>query len=54
MGLSPILPKIQSITIDTMVNNNGLLLNIGKNLVTYERSLNGSFPERPSPDSDSK
>ena len=31
MGLSPILSEIQPITIDTMVNNNQPLLNIGLN-----------------------
>ena len=39
MGDKPILPEIQHVTIDTMVNNNGQLLNIGMNLVTCERSL---------------
>ena len=39
MGLLPILPKIQPITIDTMVNNNGPLLNIGLNFVMCERFL---------------
>ena len=37
---SPILWfKIQPVTIDTVVNNNGPLLNIGLNFVIYERSL---------------
>ena len=35
MGLSPILPEIQPVTIDTMVNNNGPLLNIGLNLSDF-------------------
>ena len=39
MGLSPILPKIQPVTIDTMVNNNGPLLNVGLNFVMCERCL---------------
>ena len=39
MGLSPILPEIQPVTIDTMVNNNRPLLNIGLNFIMYERSL---------------
>ena len=39
MGLSPILPKIQPVTIDTMVNNNRLLLKIELNFVVCERSL---------------
>ena len=39
MSLSPILPEIQPITIYTMVNNNGPLLNIGLNFVMCERSL---------------
>ena len=37
--MSPILPVIQPVTIDTMVNNNGQLLNIGLNFVTCQRSL---------------
>ena len=39
MGLSPILPEIQPVTIDTMVNNNVPLLNIGLNFVMCECSL---------------
>ena len=39
MGLSPILPEIQPVIIDTMVNNNGPLLNIRLNFVMCERSL---------------
>ena len=39
MGLSPILPEIQPVTIDTMVNNNGPLLNIGLNFIMCKRSL---------------
>ena len=38
MGLSQILPEIQPVTIDTIVNNNGLLLNIRLNIVMCEHS----------------
>ena len=39
MGLSTILPEIQPVTIDTMLNNNGPLLNIGLNFIMCKRSL---------------
>ena len=43
MGLSPILPEIQPVTIDRMVSNNGLLLSIELNFVMCEGFLSLSY-----------
>ena len=39
MGDEPILPVIQPVTINTMLNNNGPNIGDGLNFVTCERSL---------------
>ena len=41
MGPSPILSEIQPITIDTMLNNNGLNIGDGLNFVTFEQTFTG-------------
>ena len=43
MGDEPILPIIQLVTINTMLNNNGPNIGDGLNFVTCERSLNIGF-----------
>ena len=48
MGLSPILPEIRSVLIDTMLNNNGLNISDGLNFVMCKQPLvlKLFFPER--------
>ena len=40
MGDGPIQLVIQSVSIDTMLNSNGLNIDDGLNFVTYEQTLN--------------
>ena len=40
MGLSPIMPEIRPVTIDTMLNNSGLNIGDGLNFVMCEQTFN--------------